>query len=320
MTDLNAEIFNFETLGGDNPFGEQKQSYGDNRFYKLPKNQDGVGAAIIRFLPDPKMKLIQQLFKINVNTQSPKNGERRWYSDWSPQNVNLPDPFHDEWKKRWNAGDKEGAKQFSRQTRYIANILVVKDPAAPENEGKVFLLEMSQSLKDIVADALMPSKADQALGKEPVQLFNPLAGSNFKLASKKGSNGFITYEQSGPTNDASAPTAVFNSKEEALATIQEKCYELGDFLKPENYTSLAELKEKVKYVLFQDAEDAEDKSEVQDISNIDTGLGNAPANPVMQEAPAAQTVQVAQVQEKPIITAPKSTGEDLDEFLDSIMQ
>lgn len=304
MSDLNFEAFNFENLGGDNPFGEQKRSYGDDRFYKLPKNQDGVGAAIIRFLPDPEMKMIQQLFKINVNTQ--KNGERRWYNEWSPQNIHQPDPFHDEWKRRWNSGDKEGARQFSRQTRYVANILVVKDPAAPENEGKIFLLEMSQSLKDIVADALMPSKADQALGKEPVQLFNPLAGKNFKLSSKKGANNFITYEQSGPV--PGEDNAVFASKEEAVATIKEKCHKLSDFLKPETYPSLAELKEKLKYVLFEDMEvqgNAKETAEVVDLGN--------PADLVVKPTESKETADI------PALTKATPKADDLDTFLDSIM-
>lgn len=313
MTDLNFEAFNFENLGGDNPFGEQKRSFGDDRFYKLPKNQDGVGAAIIRFLPDPEMKMIQQLFKINVNTN--KNGERRWYNEWSPQNIHQPDPFHDEWKRRWNSGDKEGARQFSRQTRYVANILVVKDPAAPENEGKIFLLEMSQSLKDIVADALMPSKADQALGKKPVQLFNPLAGNNFKLSSKKGANQFITYEQSGPVGDADTVTAAFASKEEAIETIKTKCHKLSDFLKPEAYPSLDELKEKLKYVLFEDMDVSSSKG-AETAEVVD--LGSTQDLPKWAETENAGTKAEVKEEAKPTAQPPKA-ADDLDSFLDSIM-
>lgn len=270
MTNLNAEAFNFSNLAGDNPFGEQKASGVDNRFYRLPKDENGKGVAIIRFLPDPDRNLVQQLFKINANNQ--QGAERRWVSEWSPQNIGQPDPFHDQWASLWRAGLKEEARKFARQTRFITNILVVNDPKEPENNGKIFLLEMSQSLKDLVADALNPSNTDIALGKQRVELFNPLKGNNFRLASKKGANGFITYEASAPE---AAETAVFNSVEEAIQTIQTKCHRLSDFLKPEMYLSYDALKEKLDYVCFRDTP--------------------AQAAPVAPAAPASQAVQTNDV-------------------------
>lgn len=249
LMDLNFESFNFEDLAGSDPFGEQKASYVDERFYKLTKDENGEGAAIIRFLPDPEKTPIQRLYKINVNNVHPTTKEKRWFSDWSPQNINQPDPFQDEWAKHWRAGRKEEARKFSRQTRYIANILVVKDPKCPENEGKVFLLDMSQSLKDIVQNALMPSKSDMMLGKQPLQLFNPIQGNSFKLASKKGANGFINYDSSGPVETVDAVVA---SKEEAVNLIKTKCYKLSDFLKPEAYKTTEELLEKLSFVKFEE--------------------------------------------------------------------
>lgn len=266
MTDLNFESFNFEDLAGADPFGEKKSSFIDERFYKLTKDANGNGAAIIRFLPDPEKTPILKLFKINVNTQ--KGAEKRWFNDWSPQNIGKPDPFHDEWAKNWQAGNKDEARKFSRQTRYLANIYVVKDPGNPENEGKVFLLDMSQSLKDIVQDALMPSKAEMELGKQPLQLFNPLQGNSFKLASKKGANGFINYDASAPLTTIDS---IVSSKEEALDLIMNKCHKLSDFLKPEMYKSTDELKEKLKYVKFEDDNSSAPQaqvSEVVDVTNV----------------------------------------------------
>ena len=246
---MDIQSFDFDKLASsqEQAFGEKKADFGDDRFYKLKRDENGNGAAIIRFLPDPNMKLLQQLYRINCNGQ--KGAERRWVSELSPQNINQPDPFHKMWADLWQAGKKEEARQFARQTRFYTNILVIKDPAEPANEGKVFLLDLSQSLKLMLENAMFPSDADRALGAEPKSLFNPLQGHNFKLVSSKAATGFITYEKSSVVD---AVTSVFDSKEEAVTFIKENCHPLDDFLKPEAYKSYEELQGKLNYVMFRD--------------------------------------------------------------------
>lgn len=287
---MDFQSFDFNQLTqGENIFGEQKSAAAvDDRFYRLKRDENGNGAAIIRFLPDPQMKLMQQLFKINCNIQ--KNGQTRWVSELSPQNINQPDPFHKRWADLWNAGKKDDARKFARQTRFYTNILVVKDPASPENEGKVFLLDMSQSLKSLIEGLMFPSDADKALGVEPKQLFNPLQGNNFKLVSKKGSNGFINYDSSTAVPDLSA---VFASKEEAIEAIKTKCHSLDEFLKPEAYKTYAELEEKLRYVTFETGE--ESPKQTTEVVDATAGSPSAAANAMIAQ------------QEK-----------DLDAFLDNI--
>ena len=286
---MDIQSFDFDKLASsqEQAFGEKKADFGDDRFYKLKRDENGNGAAIIRFLPDPNMKLMQQIFRINVNNQ--KGAERRWVSELSPQNINQPDPFHKMWADLWQQGKKEEARQFARQTRFYTNILVIKDPANPANEGKVFLLDLSQSLKLMLENAMFPSEADRALGAEPKALFNPLQGHNFKLVSSKAATGFITYEKSSVVD---AVTSVFDSKEEAVAFIKENCYPLDDFLKPEAYKSYEELQEKLNYVMFRDT----------------------PAT--AQSAKSAEVVDATGLTEAQILH--KEQTNDLDSLLDSI--
>nr|DAR69505.1 MAG TPA: single-stranded DNA binding protein [Caudoviricetes sp.] len=287
---MDIQSFDFDKLASsqEQAFGEKKADFGDDRFYKLKRDENGNGAAIIRFLPDPNMKLMQQIFRINVNNQ--KGAERRWVSELSPQNINQPDPFHKAWADLWQAGKKEEARMFARQTRFYTNILVIKDPANPANEGKVFLLDLSQSLKLMLENAMFPSEADRALGAEPKALFNPLQGHNFKLVSSKAATGFITYEKSSVVD---AVTSVFDSKEEAVTFIKENCYPLDDFLKPEAYKSYAELQEKLNYVMFRDA----------------------PATTTAAK-PAGEVVDATGLTEAQILH--KEQSNDLDSLLDSI--
>ena len=286
---MDIQSFDFDKLASsqEQAFGEKKADFGDDRFYKLKRDENGNGAAIIRFLPDPNMKLLQQLYRINCNGQ--KGAERRWVSELSPQNINQPDPFHKMWADLWQQGKKEEARQFARQTRFYTNILVIKDPAEPANEGKVFLLDLSQSLKLMLENAMFPSDADRALGAEPKALFNPLQGHNFKLVSSKAATGFITYEKSSVVD---AVTSVFDSKEEAVTFIKENCYPLDDFLKPEAYKSYAELQEKLNYVMFRDT----------------------PAT--AQGAKSAEVVDATGLTEAQILH--KEQSNDLDSLLDSI--
>lgn len=286
---MDIQSFDFDKLASsqEQAFGEKKADFGDDRFYKLKRDENGNGAAIIRFLPDPNMKLLQQLYRINCNGQ--KGAERRWVSELSPQNINQPDPFHKMWADLWQQGKKEEARQFARQTRFYTNILVIKDPAEPANEGKVFLLDLSQSLKLMLENAMFPSDADRALGAEPKALFNPLQGHNFKLVSSKAATGFITYEKSSVVD---AVTSVFDSKEEAVTFIKENCYPLDDFLKPEAYKSYEELQAKLEYVMFRDA----------------------PAT--AQSAKSAEVVDATGLTEAQILH--KEQSNDLDSLLDSI--
>lgn len=287
---MDIQSFDFDKLASsqEQAFGEKKSDFGDDRFYKLKRDENGNGAAIIRFLPDPNMKLLQQLYRINCNGQ--KGAERRWVSELSPQNINQPDPFHKMWADLWQAGKKEEARQFARQTRFYTNILVIKDPAEPANEGKVFLLDLSQSLKLMLENAMFPSDADRALGAEPKALFNPLQGHNFKLVSSKAATGFITYEKSSVMDPV---TSVFDSKEEAVTFIKENCYPLDDFLKPEAYKSYEELQQKLDYVLFRDA----------------------PATTTAAK-PAGEVVDATGLTEAQILH--KEQTNDLDSLLDSI--
>lgn len=250
---IDASAFNFDAMKeavGVDPFAQETKRYAsDDRFYKLAKDKDGNGAALIRFLPDSEKGMIQKMFKIN--TTITKNGKKRFVSEFSPSTIGQPCPFQEEWQKLWNAGDKDGAKMYGRGVKYVANIKVIKDPANPDNEGKIFLFEMSGSMKDKIQQAVDPSEQDRALGAEPKQLFNPLAGNSFRLVAKKGSNGIINYESSEVVNEV---TSIYDSVEAALEDIKANTHKLSDLLKPESFMSYDELTKKKAWVTFADQE------------------------------------------------------------------
>ena len=300
LDNLTVDSFNFDTMKADlgvDPFATATKKYEeDSRFYKLTRDKEtGAGIAVIRFLPDVERKFVQEVSRINTTIE--KNGKKRFVNELTPSAIGLPCPFQEEWQRLWNSGDKEEAKRFGRGKKYLANIKVIKDPAKPENEGKIFLLEMSAAMKDKIYAALNPSDADKALGEEPKELFNPLRGNSFKLSAKIGSNGRVTYDSSAVIEKVDS---IYNNIEDAIKDIKENTYKLSDFTKPENFLSYEELLKKFKWVTFADTEvQASSKTEVQEITT--------------------QTVQTAveteEVKQEPAQVKPK---DDLDDLLASL--
>ena len=319
---IDADSFNFDAMReetGSDPFAEQANNYGsDDRFYTLAKNKDGSGAALIRFLPDSEKGMIQKLF--SINTTITKNGKKRFVSEYSPSSIGQPDPFQERWQSLWNAGVKEnvldsngnvvqyGSKTFGRGVRYITNIKILKDPANPENEGKIFLYSMSGKMKDKIQAALDPSEQDRALGAQPKELFNPLRGNSFRLVAKKGANEQINYDNSEVINDV---TSIYDSVEEALEDIKANTYKLSDLVKPEAFLSYDELKRKLEWVTFSEGQ-ANDSVVVQEPKVQEPTKAEPEVNPV-------EASTEAEVKTEPKAQEPAKT-ESKDDSLDALLE
>lgn len=311
---IDANAFNFDAMKealGQDPFAQEANKYGaDERFYTLAKDKSGNGAALIRFLPDSEKGMIQKLFKIN--TTIVMNGKKRFVNEFSPATIGQPCPFQEKWQSLWNSGDKDGARDYSRSIRYVANIKVLKDPANPENEGKIFLYEMSGAMKDKIQNAVDPSESDRALGAVPKELFNPLAGNSFRLVAKRGANGQINYDSSEVINEVNS---IYNSVEEALEDIKANTHKLSGLLKPEAFMTYEQLQDKMKWVTF---------SDIEQVTPTQTVTAEVAQPTVAQpEVTPAQTVAEAPVQpaqpaQEPKPAQPASTG-SLDDLLNGLV-
>ena len=300
---IDASMFDFDAMKaelGADPFEEKNtKTYAvDERFYRLGRDKDGNGAAIIRFLPDSERGMIQEMFKINTNVIH--NGKKRFVSEYSPHTIGQPCPFQEKWQELWNSGDKEGSKVYSRSTSYVTNIKVLRDPANPENEGKIFLYEMSMRMRDKIRAAVDPSQQDRDLGATPKEMFNPLRGNSFKLACKKGANGQITYDASEVIPEV---TSIYESPQAAIQDIKENTHKLSDLLNPEAFMTYQELQEKLRWVTFTD--------QVAQPAKVDTLKAEVntaqPKQTEVQES-VAQVAQVAQ-----------SKSDSLDDLLNGLI-
>ena len=235
MSDINKLVQAAEKVGGN---AGQQQSYEDNRFWKPEVDKAGNGYAIIRFLPAPEGEDLPWTRYWDHGFQGPGG----WYIEKSLTSIGQNDPVGELNTKLWNSGldsDKDIARKQKRRLHYVANVLVVSDPAHPENEGKVFLFQFGKKIFDKMMDIMQPQFQDE----QPINPFDLWEGANFKLKIRNV-EGYRNYDKSEFEN----PSAVSNDEEE-LESIYGKVYSLKEFTDPSKYKSYEELKAKLERVL-----------------------------------------------------------------------
>lgn len=218
---------------------QTETSQKDDRFWALEVDKVGNGYAIIRFLPPPKGEELPWVRVWNHGFQGPSG---KWYIENSLTTLNKPDPVSELNTELWNSGteaNKEIARKQKRRLTYMANIYIVKDPAHPENEGKVMLYKFGKKIFDKIKDAMQPTYEDE----EPINPFDFWKGANFKLKARNV-EGYRNYDKS----EFDSPTLLLDDDSE-LESIWNKEHSLQEFLDPKNFKSYEELKAKLESVL-----------------------------------------------------------------------
>ena len=219
-------------------------SYDDNRFWRL-EAKDGVGSAIIRFLPpapdneDEYVKYYRHEFK----------GAHGWLIDNCPTSVGKECPVCEANNELWSQGGSENedlARMRKRKIKYVSNILVIQDGANPSNEGKVFLFQYGPKIFEFIQEKINPPapEFDDMKPEEPVYIFDFLEGCNFRLRMRR-EKGYITYDKSS----FDSPTQLAETDEE-MEKIWRSEYPLSEFKSEEYYKSYEDLKSRFEKVSF----------------------------------------------------------------------
>ena len=230
---------------------------GDERLWKLECDKSGNGYAVVRFLPAPNgedlpfVKLYSHAFQ----------GPGGWYIENSLTTMGQKDPVSEYNSMLWNNGTdagKELARKQKRKLTYIANIYVVKDPANPENEGKVFLYKFGKKIFDKLTTAMQPEFEDE----EAIDPFDFWQGANFKLKAKNVA-GYRNYDSS-----EFARSSALLDDDDAMEGIWKKQYSLSELVANDQFKTYDELKKRMDYVLgnkgtpkFQDQESIQEEEE-----------------------------------------------------------
>ena len=250
------------------PQGSDREE--DNRFWKLERGKDGNGAAVIRFLPAPEGEDLPFVKIWDHGFQGPTG---LWYIEKSLTTLGKDDPVGEMNSTLWNSGidaDKETARKQKRRLAYYSNILVVKDPANPENEGKVFLYKYGKKIFDKLNDLMNPSFADE----QPTNPFDLWSGANFKLKIRKV-EGYPNYDKS----EFDSPAPLFDD-DDKLEAVWKQEHSLKELVDPKHFKSYDELKTRLNNVLVLNA-----PAKVRGVE-LDEEEYKAPA-PVFQAAASA---------------------------------
>lgn len=242
LADLRKSRGGFDSLMKEvekiaNPQTESRGA--DERFWQPEVDKAGNGYAVIRFLPPSKGEEIPFQRVWNHGFQGPTG---KWYIENSLTTLGKNDPVSEYNTELWNSGseaNKEQARKQKRKLTYYSNILVVKDPAHPENEGKVFLYKFGKKIFDKIKDMAEPQFEDE----KPVNVFDFWTGANFKLKIRNV-EGYRNYDKS--EFDSPAPVA---ESDDEIESIWGKQFVLTEFVDTKNFKTYDELKKKFDMVM-----------------------------------------------------------------------
>ena len=266
-----------EAVGGST----ETKSNVDERLWKPTVDKAGNGYAVLRFLPATEGAELPWVRYWDHGFKGPTG---LWYIENSLTSIGQTDPVGELNSKLWNSGidaDKEKARTQKRRLHYVTNILVLQDPSAPQNEGKVFLYKFGKKIFDKLMDSMQPEFADES----PVNPFDMWEGADFKLKIRNV-EGYRNYDKS----EFSSPSSLYDGDDSRLESVYNQLHNLSEFVDPSNYKTYDELKSKLMRVLGEEA--------------------NAGVFTVKQEAQINEPVSTPEPQKLEPVTADQMDDED----------
>lgn len=260
--------------------GEQTKTdnRNDERFWQPTRDKAGNGYAVVRFLPGdaeaptPWVRYWDHFFKGPTG---------QWYVEKSLTSIGQADPLSESNSKLWNEDGSEEAKRIVRERkrnlRYIANVLIVSDPSAPENEGQVKLYRFGKKIFDKIMDSMQPQFPDEA----PVNPFDMWQGADFTIKIRKV-EGYPNYDASSFKSPAQIA-----GDDDQLEAIYNKQHDCNEWTDPKNFKTYDELKSRLALVLGESA-----PRTVRETVSLDTATpyvapqASAPAATAPMAAPA----------------------------------
>lgn len=233
--DLKKNSSDFSKLQSELEKQNKSNDYKDDRMWRPVLDAASNGYAVIRFLPAvqgediPWVKTYQHAFR----------GKGGWFINNCPTTLGQKCPVCEGNNELWNSGtesDKNIARDRKRKLTYTSNILIVEDPATPQNKGKVFLFKYGKKIFDKIQEQMNPEFADEST----VNPFDFWKGANFKLKIRKV-EGYVNYDKS----EFSAASALFDGDDAKIEALWNSQYPLKPFVDPKEFKSYAELKVKL---------------------------------------------------------------------------
>ena len=210
---------------------------GEENLWGVDGDKAGNGSAVIRFLPgltdddDVFVKQYKHGFKGNTG---------KWFVAECPTTIGEECACCDANSELWNTGDKvkqDIVRNRKRKLSYFANILIISDPANPDNEGKVKIFKFGAKIMGKIEAAMNPEFEEDA----PINPFDLDEGANFRLRMSQVA-GFANFDKSSFAEPTSVGTAAFQ------ANLKKELHDIKKFVDPSLFLSKGEMQRKLDFV------------------------------------------------------------------------
>lgn len=326
---------------------DKQKSYEVEGLFKPKMGADGKFTVVLRFLPahpDEEIPWIENrshMFQL-------ANGS--WFGCDCAKKWNDPCPICDYNAKIWTKyGRTDEARMRVKdkwKPKFYSNVYIVKNPNAPETEGRVYRLEYGRAIMKFIQDA-MADKDDAELGVIPG--INPFswwgpndkavldgedkAGANFVWEGIKGSNGpnYSTSHFSNPRRmcKLGQDGKLVEMTDAELDVVESQLYTLKDIEKQKDqmrsYEDILKFyKTKAGEDLFAEFEDGTDYTATvntgKTVDADDEGMFSAPAPKKTVQAPVEEPAEEPvfeasfETPKTTSVSSPVQEAEDEDDF------
>lgn len=253
-----------EQMSGNEAPQYEKNYNEDERFWQPTVNKDGNAFCEIRFLPQKmdddfdglptffvdyrefawKDKFTEQWYINRDRTSIPVQSRD---AEGKPNDgIDRNDPAQKYYSTFWGPGtskeDNDKGRALNRTHWRVANVLVVSDPNAPENNGKVFLYRYKNFIHKVLDAAQKPNEEDpDAVYVNP---FDMWGGANLKLKISKDSEGRRQY-----TGTGFGPIKPVADTDEEIEEIYNQTHDLSDIIDIRHWRDFDYLQKRLNKVL-----------------------------------------------------------------------
>lgn len=224
----------------------------DERYWKLTRDKNGNGRATIRFLPPKDGEADEFVTYMDHGFQGPSG---QWYIEKSRKSLSWeePDPVSEFLDELYALGD-EGKQKINeigckRRKHFVSSIVVVDDPANPDNNGKVFLYEYGSKILSKLKDAMAPTFEDET-AVNPYNMWGDgdLPGADFNLRVRKV-DGWPNYDKSDFSDPQTVTLDNVTLDDDALEELYGKIHSLKEVVSQDQFKNYSELKMKFNRVM-----------------------------------------------------------------------
>lgn len=273
----------------------------DPRFINVSRDEKDNGQLVLRLIPDKNGLGNVKTFSHFGSIKDDASGNKRWFIANCPTTLEGGKcPYCEAYLAAWKNGDEEMKsllKSGKRNESYISNVVVVKDPMHPENNGKVMLYKYGYKVSKLIEEAIS-GDADAEI--EPINIYHPIKGANLHLKNSRHGD-YIVLDGSKFLTQS----AIIKSMDE-FEGILEQTYDLSEFLDHKLFESHEALEKKFfKYLNGYDMVDTGKKAE-------------KPAKPVIESADLPWEDTPAPAAKKESKPAPAKTDVEEDDFFASL--